>query len=310
MPTFYTTATLAAVSLFAVSAATSTADDARTVAGLDIAYQAAVLKGDAQAMARIFHDDFTLINGKGLTSNRKDWLDAARSGEVRYQHQEAIDNSRTVRVSGDTAVVTAKLWIKGERKDGGAIERVLWYSDTYVRTVDGWKYFVGQASLALPDAAAVAAQSPGADADAVRAMNDQYIRAWRMHDMDWFRANLADDFVCIGPDGAVLSKQAFVDYPDQGANVASAHLEDLSVRVFGGSAVVSARNVVSWKNGKRSATRYTDSYVKVDGRWRVVAAQLTVDRTYKDAIAHSSSRDDDRVSVSALRWGVGGSATN
>jgi hypothetical protein len=27
----------------------------------------------------------------------------------------------------------------------------LWFSDTYVRTPEGWRYFVGQASLHLPD---------------------------------------------------------------------------------------------------------------------------------------------------------------
>jgi hypothetical protein len=30
--------------------------------------------------------------------------------------------------------------------------RRLWFSDTYVRTAAGWRYFFGQASLRLPDA--------------------------------------------------------------------------------------------------------------------------------------------------------------
>ena len=50
---------------------------------------------------------------------------------------------------GDTAVVTAKLWIKGTR-DGKNFDRTLWFSDTYVRTPGGWRYAFGQASLALP----------------------------------------------------------------------------------------------------------------------------------------------------------------
>jgi ketosteroid isomerase-like protein len=137
-------------------------DDAAAVANLDIAYQAAVLRGDADTMARTFHDDFILVTGRGVRSNARDWLTAAREGHIKYEHQETIDDSRSVKVDGDTAVVTAKLWIKGrytaanpsvakgEVKEGDSFNRVLWYSDTYVRTKAGWKYFFGQASLALP----------------------------------------------------------------------------------------------------------------------------------------------------------------
>jgi ketosteroid isomerase-like protein len=139
-------------------------DDALAVANMDIAYQAAVLAGDADTMARTFHEDFILVTGRGVRSNARDWLAAAREGHVQYEHQETIDDSRSVKVDGDTAVVTAKLWIKGrlsatnpsvvkgEAKAGDAFNRVLWYSDTYVRTRAGWKYYFGQASLALPGA--------------------------------------------------------------------------------------------------------------------------------------------------------------
>jgi ketosteroid isomerase-like protein len=54
-----------------------------------------------------------------------------------------------VRVFGDTAVVTALLWIKGTSGDT-PFERKLWFSDTYVRTPQGWKYVFGQSSLPLP----------------------------------------------------------------------------------------------------------------------------------------------------------------
>jgi ketosteroid isomerase-like protein len=153
---------LSFATLRAVVASATPADDARDVANMDIAYQAAVLHGDAATMARTFHDQFILVGGRGQVSNANDWLMAARQGHIHYEHQEVVDDSRTVRVAGDTAVVTAKLWIKGslsatnpsvvkgEAKAGDAFNRVLWYSDTYVRTPSGWRYFFGQASLALP----------------------------------------------------------------------------------------------------------------------------------------------------------------
>jgi ketosteroid isomerase-like protein len=129
----------------------SVEEDRRAVAALDTQYQQAVKRNDAQTMARILHGDFVLVLGNGKTYSRKDLLDEARSGKVIYEHQEEDEGTQTVRVWGDTAVVTARLWLKGVN-DGVPFDRKLWFSDTYVRTATGWRYAFGQASLSLPDA--------------------------------------------------------------------------------------------------------------------------------------------------------------
>jgi hypothetical protein len=67
-----------------------------------------------------------------------------------YEHQEEDPGTQTVRVSGDTAVVTARLWVKGVTRNA-PFDRRLWFSDVYVRTPQGWRYFFGQASLPLPN---------------------------------------------------------------------------------------------------------------------------------------------------------------
>jgi ketosteroid isomerase-like protein len=123
-------------------------EDAKTiVAALDKEYQAAVKKNDAATMDRILADDFVLIVGSGRVSSKSDLLNEARKGEVAYEKQDELE--QTVRVWGDTAVVTAKLWGKGTNR-GKPFEWVLWFSDTYVRTSSGWRYVLGQASLPLP----------------------------------------------------------------------------------------------------------------------------------------------------------------
>lgn len=53
-----------------------------------------------------------------------------------------------MRVWGDTAVVTARLSAKGT-EEGEPFEYRVWYSDTYARLGDGWRYVVGQASTRL-----------------------------------------------------------------------------------------------------------------------------------------------------------------
>jgi len=123
--------------------------DAEIVAALDTEYQAAVGRNDADTMDRILADDFVLVLGNGTVYTKPDLLKEARSRKIVYEQQIEVDDSQKVRVWGDTAVVTAKLWIKGSR-DGKAFDRKLWFSDTYVRTKNGWKYVFGQASLSLP----------------------------------------------------------------------------------------------------------------------------------------------------------------
>jgi hypothetical protein len=54
-------------------------------------------------------------------------------------------------VWGDTAVVTARLWVKGTQR-GTPVDQRLWFSDTYVRRPEGWRYVFGQASIPLPEA--------------------------------------------------------------------------------------------------------------------------------------------------------------
>lgn len=129
-------------------ASANSADDARKVAALDTEYQAAVKNNDAATMDRILADDFVVVIGSGKIYTKADLLQMARTRRVQYEHQE--DSDQTVRVWGDTAVVTAKIWLKGI-DDGKPFDWHLWFSDTYVRTPAGWRYVHGQASLPLPD---------------------------------------------------------------------------------------------------------------------------------------------------------------
>jgi ketosteroid isomerase-like protein len=98
-------------------------------------------------MSKILADDFVLVTGRGQTATKADLLRSARERTVAWEQQDELEQH--VRVWGDTAVVTALLWLKGTRA-GKPFDYKLWFSDTYVRTPAGWKYVLGQASLPLP----------------------------------------------------------------------------------------------------------------------------------------------------------------
>ena len=145
-------APLALATVLIGSAAAATDEPAAIVAALDTEYQAAVERNDWRAMDRILHPDFTLVLGNGKVYSRAELIESARDRHIEYEKQVEMPGTQTVRLFGsDTATVTALLWLKGTRKkDASTFEYKLWFSDTYVRTKDGWRYAFGQASLRLP----------------------------------------------------------------------------------------------------------------------------------------------------------------
>jgi ketosteroid isomerase-like protein len=118
--------------------------DEETVAALDAAYQDAVKRNDVTTMDRILADNFVLVGSSGKMTTKPELLAEAKSGRRIYEHQE--DTDKTVRVWGDTAVVTARLWEKGV-EEGKSFDYRLWFSDVYLRTPDGWRYVFAQSAF-------------------------------------------------------------------------------------------------------------------------------------------------------------------
>ena len=72
---------------------------------------AAVVKGDAEALARETADDYTFITGTGQMSGKKETVDQIKNGGIKLEVDEPSDMK--VRVYGNTAVVTGKNTLKG-----------------------------------------------------------------------------------------------------------------------------------------------------------------------------------------------------
>ncbi len=68
-----------------INANASSDENAKTVAALDMQYQAAVKANDAATMDRILADDFVLVTGRGRVSNKADLLKEAQAKETMYE---------------------------------------------------------------------------------------------------------------------------------------------------------------------------------------------------------------------------------
>jgi len=92
-----------------------------------------------------------------------------------------------------------------------------------------------------------------------------------------FEKLVADDWIAISPDGKSQTK-ADRAAEIKTADITSATLGDMKVRVFGDTAVVTGTDdEITLKDGKKSIDHYvwTDVFVKRNGKWLGVASQTT-----------------------------------
>jgi ketosteroid isomerase-like protein len=90
---------------------------------------------------------------------------------------------------------------------------------------------------------------------------------------------VTEDWIIINADGGIIDKERFLKVIKSGALTHEMmQSDDIRVRVYGGSAVVSALTCSKGKfMGQEFTTheRSTDVFVRRDGQWRCVLTQLT-----------------------------------
>jgi ketosteroid isomerase-like protein len=114
------------------------------------------------------------------------------------------------------------------------------------------------------------------DENVIRELNAGYVRAFLKSDADWYDRHLTPDFMCILANGAVLDRATFVDNARKPHTVVSYDLSEVKVRQHGDVALVSALGSWTRKDGTSGKTRYVDVWVRKDGAWKAVSAQLTL----------------------------------
>jgi len=113
------------------------------------------------------------------------------------------------------------------------------------------------------------------DERTIRDLNQKYIDAFMHSDVEWYRAILAEDFVCINSDGSILHKTEFLKQAAKAPDVDSYELEKVNVRFYGDVALVQATGKFTRKDGSLGQSHYTDIYVHKEEDWKVVSAQIT-----------------------------------
>jgi hypothetical protein len=123
-----------------------------------------------------------------------------------------------------------------------------------------------------------AAAQPVNDEQLLEKLEQQLARAWSQHDRAFIENVLAPEGSVTQADGSILDRSAvlgaFFDAVVFDSNV----IDDVTVALFGDTAVVRGRTVASAKlNGApvSARIRFTDVFLKRKGRWQVVASHAS-----------------------------------
>lgn len=109
----------------------------------------------------------------------------------------------------------------------------------------------------------------------LKQLNDEYIDALMGGDVSWYEEHLADEFVCIEPDGSLLDKAEFLRLAAKGPELLQYRLDRVRIRIYGDTALVQATGLFTRKDGSPGKSRYIDVYARNGGEWKVVSAQIT-----------------------------------
>src|SRR5262245_41037102 len=113
------------------------------------------------------------------------------------------------------------------------------------------------------------------DLEALRELNQSFIRSVRTSDAGWFDRNLAGDFLNSNADGTLVDRAAFLRQIAAPCPVANFDVEDVRIRILGDAAIIHGRTTYTKPDGRPAAGRYTDVWVRQSGRWVCVAADVT-----------------------------------
>jgi uncharacterized protein (TIGR02246 family) len=153
--------------------------------------------GNARRMAELLTEDFTLTDSGGTVTTRADDMANAESGAVRYELFENYD--MTVRLYGDSSVVTGKTRVKGTA-GSSAFAAEFQFTDTLVRRGGKWLFAASHASR-LP------AADPSTNVEQeLRRLTQENLDAIAPGQVEVWRRNLHDNITHVDENGVVRNK--------------------------------------------------------------------------------------------------------
>lgn len=244
--------------------------DRKKLEEFDRAWGDAGERGDRAFLTNLYADDFMNMSVSGMQTKAQtldNTLKAAEKNKMDPNAPKVTHDFYAISCTQNTATITHRNVITS--KIGGKEDVEYSRSIHFLEKRGGKWVVVSSTSHFLGDnAILVYKEQEWNEADVKR-------------DASWFERNYADDATVISSrTGAITGKKEDIDdLKNRKTTVESAELSGLNVRVDGNVGIVTGMNRVKGKDDKGAAfdrlISFTDTYIKRDGRWLILATQAT-----------------------------------
>lgn len=264
---------LVSLTLFLASAPAfgeCSAADKRTLEDFDRAWTEASRVGNRSVLEQIYADDYLGLNPGGTQTKSQAIESAVRDAEATRRNPNPpppfTSDYYMITCTPMTGVITHRNVLK-TTVDGK--EQTSYSRSVHVVERRGGKWqVISNASHPLSDAAVLAY------------MEREWADAMVKKDTAWFERTLASDYSSVHPmTGGRLTKAEDIAEMT-GMGITSAELSDINTRIEGNTGIVTGVGRVRGrdKDGKPFdvRVRFTDVFVKRDGRWQALSSQGTV----------------------------------
>jgi len=261
----------AASLLFAVSSnslAQCRDSDRLSLVAIDKAWTEAIERGDKPSLEKLYSPSFVSHRVTGpvdrsaalatLSGSAARSAVAGSAGQVVDDHYVVSCTSKTATISHRTKSIAAS----GSTQVGRAVHFL-------EKTADGWAV-VSTAVHFL------------SDADELAYMELDWNDATRTHNSDWVQANYADFSIEVSSrTGGMDTKSQSIESAKNDKRIFdSLEMSEFNVHVEGDAAVATGINHAVGKDAEGKPMdrkiRFTDTFIKKDGRWQVWATQGTL----------------------------------
>jgi ketosteroid isomerase-like protein len=246
------------------------ASDRQKLEAFDRAWGDAGQRGDQVFLQTIYADDYMNLSPTGAvikTRAIENAVKAAERNKANPNPDKISHDYYIITCSPNSATITHRnvITTKVDGKEQTFYSRSVHFLE---KRGNDWKV--------VSDAG-----SPLSDEGQLLYIEREWNDADMKHDAAWFERNYAADATDVSSrTGALSTKgQVLASVKDDKTVLEAAELSDLNVRKEGDTAVVTGINHVRGRDDKGQAFdrwyRFTDVFVKRDGRWQVLATQGT-----------------------------------
>jgi ketosteroid isomerase-like protein len=241
--------------------------DKKALEAFDRAWGDAALRGDRAALTSIYADDYMDTSAAGPTNKAQSIDSAARQADRDRANPSTVSkvdhDYYIISCTPNSALITHRNVIISPNG-----------TKSYSRSVHALEKRNGNWVVVSN------AGHPLSDAGQLVYLEREWTDADLKKDTSWFERNFADNFTAIASrTGSLTNKREEINSM-KNATIDFEEVSDMNVRMEGDTGIVTGIDRVKGKDEKGQpfdrTSRFTDVYVKRDGRWQVVSSQGTL----------------------------------